>query len=73
MINKSEKFKKLAEPRTSEVLRRLNILGNLANKSAYEYNENDINKIFSAIEATTKEVKSKFKFRSKKSDYKFKL
>ncbi|MCK4540444.1 hypothetical protein KAU09_04810 [Candidatus Parcubacteria bacterium] len=72
MSNKREKFKKLAETRTSEVLRRIKILGNLANKSAYEYDEKDINKIFSAIENTTREMKSKFKV-SKKNNYEFKL
>lgn len=58
--NKRERFKKLAEYRTNEVLSRLKILGNCANKSAYEYTEEEINKIFSEIDRKLKETKAKF-------------
>lgn len=59
---KKERFKRLAEYRTKEVLKRLKVLGNCANRSAYEYTEKDINKIFFAIEKMVKETKSKFHF-----------
>ncbi len=67
---KRERFKKLAEYRTNEILRRLKTLGNCANRSAYEYTEEEINKIFAVIERKTKEIKSKFRF---KKDKEFKL
>ena len=60
-MDKKERFKKLAEPRTNEVLKRLKILGNCSNRSAYDYNEQDIQKIFSTIENKIREVKSKFR------------
>ena len=60
--NKRERFKRLATKRTNSVLKRLKVLGNCANRSAYEYAEEDINKIFSEIERKVKEVKSKFHF-----------
>jgi len=71
MINneKKEKFKKLAESRTNEVLKKLKILGNCSNRSAYEYTEEDINKIFYAIDKKVKETKAKFHF-SKNKEFK---
>jgi hypothetical protein len=71
MDNKKIRFKKLAEYRTNEVLKRLKILGNCANRSAYEYTEEEIGRIFSEIERKVKEVKIKFHF--PKSGEKFKL
>lgn len=60
MIDKKTRFQKLAPYRTNEILKRLKVLGNCANRSAYDYSEDDINKIFSAIEKKTKEVRAKF-------------
>lgn len=65
-----ERFKRLAEYRTNEVLKRLKVLGNCANRSAYDYSEEEIRKIFSEIEGTVRETKSKFTFPKSK---KFKL
>ena len=59
---KRERFRRLATYRTNEVLRRLKVLGNCANRSAYDYTEEDINKIFSEIERKVREVKAKFHF-----------
>ena len=66
---KRERFKRLAVYRTNQVLKRLKVLGNCANRSAYEYTEEEINKIFSEIERRVKEIKSKFHF-PKKDDFK---
>lgn len=60
--SKRERFKRLAVYRTNEVLRRLKTLGNCSNRSAYEYTEKEINKIFSEIERKVKETKAKFHF-----------
>jgi NH3-dependent NAD+ synthetase len=60
--NKRERFRRLATQRTNSVLKRLKVLGNCANRSAYEYTEEDINKIFSEIERKLKETKAKFHF-----------
>jgi len=59
--NPSEKFNRLATKRTNEVLNKLRILGNCANRQVYEYSREDVNKIFSAIEKKVKEIKAKFK------------
>ena len=57
---KREKFLRLTTQRTKEVLSRLRILGNCANRQIYEYNEMDIKKIFSAVDKQLDDVKAKF-------------
>lgn len=59
-VNKRDRFKRLAASRTNEVLIRLKVLGNCSNKSAYEYTEEEVNRIFAEIDRKTKEVRSKF-------------
>lgn len=68
--NKRERFQKLAVYRTNEILKKLKILGNCSNRSAYEYTEQEINKIFYEIDKTVKETKSKFKFNNKNKEFK---
>ena len=60
--NSRDRFKRLATLRTNEILRRLKILGNCANRQIYAYSEKDIEAIFSVIERKVKEVKTKFHF-----------
>lgn len=55
-----KRFTEKAEQRTNNVLKALKVLGNCANKNLYKYSEEDINKIFKAIEKKTIEVKGKF-------------
>ena len=57
-----DRFKRLATQRTNVVLKRLKVLGNCSNRNIYEYDEQDIEKIFSEIERKTKEIKAKFHF-----------
>lgn len=59
--SKRERFQRLAEKRTNEILERLRILGNCSNRGQYEYTPEDIKKIFNVIEKETKLVWSKFK------------
>ncbi|MCX6721598.1 MAG: hypothetical protein NTY04_00155 [Candidatus Staskawiczbacteria bacterium] len=66
---KRARFKKLAVYRTNQVLKRLKVLGNCANRSAYEYSEEEVNKIFNAVEKQIKYIKAKFHF-PKKPDFK---
>ena len=55
-----EKFRRLATSRTQKVLDALRILGNCANMQTYEYNREEVEKIFKNIRATTEEIKLKF-------------
>ncbi len=67
---KRERFKRLATQRTNVVLKKLKILGNCSNRSAYEYTEAEISKIFSEIDKAARNTKAKFHFTKSK---KFKL
>jgi hypothetical protein len=58
---KRDRFQRLAEKRTNDVLERLRILGNCANRGQYEYTAEDVRKIFRAIETEVNVVKMKFK------------
>lgn len=65
---KRDKFVRLAETRTNKIIDMLHLLGNCSNTSAYDYTQQDVEKIFGAIENELKEAKKKFnKFESKKS------
>ncbi|MBR6124565.1 hypothetical protein IKQ19_13390 [Candidatus Saccharibacteria bacterium] len=70
--NRHSRFKRLAEARTEKVLGMLDLIGNLSNKSFYEYSENEIKAIFDAIEKATKENKDKF-LKNKKKKRRFTL
>lgn len=67
---KKERFKRLATSRTTDVLKRLQVLSNCANRSAYDYSEEDINKIFMTIEKSVKDSKSKFYYPKEKINFK---
>ena len=57
---KREKFVRLAEARTNKIIDMLKLLGNCSNSSAYDYTQQDVDKIFAAIEAEVKEARKKF-------------
>ncbi len=62
-----DRFKRLATQRTNSVLQRLKVLGNCSNRSVYEYDEEDITKIFSEIDRRVKETKAKFHYPKRKA------
>lgn len=67
---KRERFVKIAENRTNKIISTLRLLGNCSNKSNYSYTEDDVRRIFSAIEAELKNTRNKF---CEKNTTKFKL
>ena len=60
--NRRERFKRLATARTNAVLKKLKVLSNCSNRQAYEYTEEEIDKIFATIDKYLKSTKSKFHF-----------
>ena len=58
---KKQRFQRLAERRTNDVLERLRILGNCANRAQYEYTAEEVRKVFKAIETEINVIKLKFK------------
>ena len=69
--DKAENFIRLANKRTNKILEDIEILGNLANKNQYEYTDEQVKKIFEAIENTVATTKESFK--KKKPANKFSL
>ena len=53
---------------TNKIIDMLQLLGNCSNSNVYDYTQQDVDKIFNAIDAEVKEAKKKFsKIESKKS------
>lgn len=55
-----EKFVRLAESRTSRILKDIDLLSNLSNRSNYSFSAEDIRKIFGALNSSIKECQSRF-------------
>lgn len=66
---KAERFKRVAENRTNRIIDQIRLLGNCANKSNYEYSDEDIKKIFLAIEIELKETKLKYQRKTKNKKF----
>jgi len=64
--NKHEKFKRIATKRVNDILNKLDVLGNCSNKSNYSYTEEDVQKIFRAIDLKLKETKNSFRPKKEK-------
>ena len=58
--DKSDKFKRLATQRGERILRDLRLLANLSNRKNYEYTDEDVKKLFTAIEDELKSAKYSF-------------
>jgi len=58
--SKRERFVRLAEARTNKIIDMIQLLGNCANTGTYEYTQQDVDQIFSAIEAELREAKKKY-------------
>ena len=73
MRNKRQKFIELAEARVNRAIKDLRLIGNLANKSSYEYGEEDARKIFRALQKEMDSAKSRFLGDAGGKDVDFKL
>ena len=58
--SKRDRFVRIAEARTNKIIDMIQLLGNCSNTSTYEYTQQDVDKIFSAIDAELREAKRKF-------------
>ncbi|MDJ1478253.1 hypothetical protein QBX67_24635 [Bacillus sp. LS15-K4] len=71
---KLNKFEQLAEKRVSEVLKKMQLIGNLANRNNYDYTDKHVKQIIETLESELKMLKSKFGEKSleRKTTFKFK-
>ena len=58
--SKEESFKRLAEQRVNAILDKLRLLGQLANRGNYKYDDTQVQAIFSAITRDLRATKAKF-------------
>lgn len=73
MRDKRQKFVELAEARVNKALKDIQLIGNLSNRSAYEFSEADIRKIFGALQKGLEGSKARFSKESEGSGGEFRL
>lgn len=64
--SKHDKFIRVAESRTNKIIDMLRLLSNCSNTATYEYTDEDVKKIFFALESELKACKSKYQDNSNK-------
>ncbi|MFH1365033.1 MAG: hypothetical protein ABIH28_00420 [archaeon] len=57
---KEERFKRIASRRVKEILNKLRLLGNCTNRGNYYYTDEQVRKIFNAVDDEWKKVKIGF-------------
>lgn len=57
---KRDKFVELAEARVNRTIKDIRLIGNLSNRSAYEFTEEDIRQMFRALQKELDSAKSRF-------------
>ena len=67
--SKHEKFCRLAENRTNNILKQLELLSNLSNRSSYEYSSQDVDKILRAIKNGVSNLEHSFKADTKNKKF----
>lgn len=70
--DKRKNFLRLAEARMEKTLKSISLLGNLADKSSYEYADEEVEMIFSILEYMIAEVRSEFISKKKEIKFSFK-
>lgn len=70
---KREKFKRLAESRTSNAIRAIRVIGKLGNKSHYDYTEQDVKKIVTALYREIEALKVRMGDKTGRDEVEFKL
>ena len=70
---KRDKFVRLAEARTNKIIDMIQLLGNCSNQGAYDYTQQDVDKIFTTIENELREAKKKFSKVDSKKGSRFSL
>lgn len=66
---KKEKFKELAEKRVNNALKQIQLIGNLSNTRVYEYDEEEIKKIFKTLKEEIQLSETKFKTKGRTSNF----
>ena len=73
MSRNRDKFVELAEKRVQKAIDSIRLIGNLANRTNYNYGTEDTNKIFKALKSELDLVRKKFETTSAEEEKKFRL
>ena len=60
MRDRRAKFVELAEARVNRAIKDIQLIGNLSNRSAYAYTEEDVRKVFRALQKELDVAKARF-------------
>lgn len=71
--DKRQKFKSLAEKRVNRTIHDLRLIGNLANRSNYEYTHRDMESILGALDGEMRRLRERLLARSSRDTKLFKL
>jgi len=66
---KRDAFKRLAEHRTERAIHYIDLIGNLSNRRAYEFDDSDVNTIISALRSAISQVKNRFEGSAQKKQF----
>jgi hypothetical protein len=71
--DKRAKFIELAEARVNRAIKDIQLIGNLSNRSAYQFDEEDVRKVFRALQKELDVAKARFGGSGNARDEGFKL
>lgn len=70
--SKREKFVRLAENRMNNVLKQIELLGNLSNRRTYEYNQEDIDSMIKTLKSAVSNLEHTFSADKKNNKFSLK-
>ena len=73
MRDKRKKFVDIAERRVNRLINEIRLVGNLSNRSNYEYKEEDVRRIFAAVDSELRNARRRFESTSTAENSSFKL
>ena len=73
MSAKHQKFRDLAESRTNKAIDAIGRIGNLSNRSIYEWEEAEVRKVVKALKEAVSDVEARFASPKGKTGSKFKI
>lgn len=73
MRDRRAKFVKLANNRVNRTIKDLRLIGNLSNRAAYEYNDQDVRQVVQALQREVEAVRARFGRSGEKPESEFQL
>ena len=70
MESKRDKFVRLAEKRMDNILKGIELMGNLSNTNNYEYTQEDLNKIIRTLKTAVSDLEHTYNAASGKKKFK---